>query len=232
MNYKTFQRTIGLSKNLVEQSEVNSFVNDAFSQTKIAFTKIELEKLYRFAVPKLGPNGACSITHEKEDKPYDLTKTYGIPFDDGLAERSETLRLWRLNNAVTALAKKLGCDWLGIYRKRKNALGEMVLVKEAYAGRFSRAEFPLTEEFAKGSNNATVGRSGKIVIVNEVAAYKGPYYECDADVQSECCCPILSRDGEILGIIDAESFTKSFFHKDQIAQITTVCFALGRQQEF
>ena len=34
-------------------------------------------------------------------------------------------------------------------------------MQEAYVGAPSRAEFPLTEEFARTSNNSTVGLSGK-----------------------------------------------------------------------
>jgi len=67
--------------------------------------------------------------------------------------------------------------------------GRGVLVKEAYVGEPSRAEFPLTESFAERSNNSSVGLSGEAVLVEDVAEHDGPYYECDDSVRSGSAVP-------------------------------------------
>lgn len=109
----------------------------------------------------------------------------------------------------------------------KKADGSDILLKLAYWGSISRSEFPLTKEFASHSNNSTVGITGKAVIVESVSDYTGPYYECDAQVESEFCCPILGRDRQVMGIIDAESFEKNFFTQEKIIQIAKVCMDLA-----
>ncbi|HEY0457969.1 MAG TPA: hypothetical protein VGC97_02385 [Pyrinomonadaceae bacterium] len=118
-------------------------------------------------------------------------------------------------------------DWFGIYRKTVNQNGEPVLIKEAYAGAFSRAEFPLNEKFAAQSNNSMVGLTGKVRYFADLSSYDGHYYECDNKVQSEYCGPILDPRGNVIGIIDAESFQKNFFRAEKILQLTKVCRDLG-----
>src|SRR5206468_690344 len=99
----------------------------------------------------------------------------------------------------------------GIYRKTQMRNGETVLVKESYLGVMSRPEFPLTQEFAEHSNNSTVGLTGKAVIIQDVRAHAGPYYNCDSKVNSELCVPIINQNNAIIGIIDAESFKPNHF---------------------
>ncbi len=87
------------------------------------------------------------------------------------------------------------------------------LVKLAYRGTPSRAEFPLTEEFASHSNNSRVGLSGHARIIQDVAAYValgGEYYTCDPTVQAEACVPVLDCYN-VVGIIDLETQTKQHF---------------------
>lgn len=212
----------GLENILGDQEvTVNNFVELAFGESLPAtLLDDEIEKLYKYDVPKIGENGACSIKHEKEEKPYNLSL---------ILERGEAqnLFLWRLNQIVENLQKLTGVDWVGIYKKVKNVNGEWVLLKLAYRGAFSRAEFPLTEEFAEHSNNSTVGLTGKAVLVQDVANYVGPYYQCDAKVLSEFCCPILNVHGEVVGIIDAESFKSEFFDRQKLLEIVKVCMDLG-----
>ncbi|MDC2890843.1 hypothetical protein [Psychrosphaera algicola] len=65
----------------------------------------------------------------------------------------------------------------------------------AYFGEPSRAEFPLTPEFATISNNSFVGLYGEKRTINDVQKYVadgGEYYTCDPKVKSELCWPILS----------------------------------------
>ena len=61
--------------------------------------------------------------------------------------------------------------------------------------------------FTQTSNNSTVGLTGRVKVVDNVATYAGPYYSCDGAVNSECCLPIFNDKAEVTGIIDAESFT-------------------------
>ena len=118
---------------------------------------------------------------------------------------------------------------MGIYKKLNTKSGP-ALVKLAYRGSPSRAEFPLTKKFAEHSNNSTVGLSGKAVLVDNVEKYieEGkPYYECDNKVQSELCVPIFSEKRKIIGIIDLESFQKNFFENKKIIQTALACVLLS-----
>ena len=71
---------------------------------------------------------------------------------------------------------------------------------------------------------------GRPKLIQDVASYDGPYYACDGDVQSELCAPIISEDGTVLGIIDAESFQKRHFNAQRVADILQACADLGRRQ--
>lgn len=231
-NFRDYLNQIGQEELATDQT-TNSFVANAFNQTKKGFSDEEVQKLYVYDIPKLGPNGTCSTTHEKEDEPYNLTIIYGLPFSPKeLQTNPMTMRLWQLKQVITTLQKQIGCDWLGIYRKVINKEGTDILVKESYFGAFSRAEFPLTEAFAQTSNNSTVGLSGIAKIVQDVNSYAGPYYECDGRVQSEFCCPILDESGKVVGIIDAEAFAPNFFTPEKLIEVAKVCFDLGRRKEF
>ncbi len=227
-----YLRLVGLEQFEKDSEEIklNDFVKEAFEVSPDELTKEKLEKMYKYDVPKMGSNGSCSITGEKEDKPYNLAQTLNLNLGDfeSLKNDPQTLRIWRLYQVVKKVMESIGPDWFGIYRKIKKADGSEVLVKEAYAGNFSRAEFPLTEEFAKQSNNSTVGLSGKARYFGDLASYSGPYYECDNQVQSEYCGPILDKDGKVVGIVDAESFKKVFFTSEKILQLTKICQDLGK----
>ena len=113
----------------------------------------------------------------------------------------------------------------GIYQRRTNRAGAEVLVKLAYRGRPSRAEFPLNAEFARGSTNSTVALSGQAKLIDDVAAHRaqgGGFYVCDEAVQSELCVPILDADGKVLGIIDAEASPSAFFNADRQAAVVAM----------
>jgi len=75
------------------------------------------------------------------------------------------------------------------------------LVKEAYIGEVSRAIFPLTDEFAKTSNNSFVGIHKTARVIKDVEGYDGPYYECSSKVKSELCVPILTSAGAVVGTV-------------------------------
>ncbi len=177
------------------------------------------DALYRYEVPKISEDGSCSLIDEMDPVLYDLARVLG-----GESEAA-TRKLKLLNILVTRATMVTGADWVGIYQKRLNATGNEVLVKLAYRGRPSRAEFPLNAEFAKGSTNSTVGMSVQAKLIDDVAAYTaegGGFYVCDDAVQSEVCVPILDADGKMLGIIDAEAGPKAFFNADRQAAIVAM----------
>lgn len=233
--FHQYLQSIGLER-LINDAEVqalNSIVVDASEIQKTDYSDQDIHNLYTYKVPKLGEGGACSITDELEETPYNLAQTYKIDYNvESLKTAPQTLRLQKLNAVIEKLQNITGVDWLGIYRRTQSLQGEEILLKEAYYGAPSRAEFPLNETFAKTSNNSTVGLSGKAVVVNSVDDYDGPYYECDSKVQSEFCLPIFNSNNEVIGIIDAEAFAKNFFDEQKLLEISKVCFDLGDNNLF
>jgi L-methionine (R)-S-oxide reductase len=105
-----------------------------------------------------------------------------------------------------------------------------VLLKLAYRGLPSRAEFPLTEEFKAFSNNSTVALEGRGRVIGDVLDHVrdgGAYYICDGEVRSEACLPLRAADGSVIGIIDAESTIPHFFAGAMHAY--TIGFALAAE---
>lgn len=184
-------------------------------------TDFNLDTLYAYPVPMLSENGTCSLIEELAPEPYDIAPILGGRSD------ANTRKLLLLNQLVEHATQLTGADWLGIYQSRPNKLTDAVLVKLAYRGRPSRAEFPLNATFATGSTNASVGLSGYAKVIDDVAAHTaagGAFYVCDEEVQSEVCMPVLDEDGKVLGIIDAEAAPKAFFNSSRL--VTLVAMAL------
>ncbi|MBX6333789.1 hypothetical protein IRY61_00405 [Candidatus Saccharibacteria bacterium] len=184
--------------------------------------------LLTYRVPKLTSDGTCSVAgHRLAKEPYDLRPILGI--QAGSAEEAAVIkRLEHLQDLLAGVQTVLKADWIGIYQKARSLDGTPVLVKLVYEGKPSRAEFPLTEAFAALSNNSTVGLTGKAVVITDVSAHEGPYYECDGLVQSEICLPIFDKSGEdIVGILDAESFHRGHFDEPKIAQAARLCWELA-----
>ena len=181
------------------------------------------EVKWQYQVPELGEGGACSLFGHLADEPYDLSAILGGKTD----ANQQALQV--LNNIAAFYQQQSGLDWFGIYQARDNVQGERVLVKLAYYGAASRAEFPLNTEFAKISNNSTVGLTGKAKVINDVAAYLGTggeYYTCDPKVQAEACLPLFDQSGKIVGIVDAEDFNKNVFTADAMALLVAVCLTI------
>jgi len=178
---------------------------------------------WQFRVPELGEGGSCSLFGQLADEPYDLTPILGGQTDANqqlLAKVTAIVQFYQANSAS---------HWFGVYQRRNNPAGETVLVKLAYFGAESRAEFPLTAEFAAISNNSTVGLSGQGRIINDVSAYLaqgGEYYTCDPKVQAEACLPLVGASGEVVGIIDSEAFTQNLFHGKELALLIAVALTL------
>lgn len=191
--------------------------------TLTADTKQEAQ--WHYAVPELGEGGACSLFGVLADAPYDLTAILG-----GQTAANQ-LALGKLSQITDFYQQQAKVAWFGIYQARDNVAGEPVLVKLSYFGAPSRAEFPLTVEFAKISNNSTVGLSGKARVINDVAAYLqqgGEYYTCDPKVLAEACLPLFDQSGRIVGIVDAEDFTKDVFTAEAMALLVAVCLIIPR----
>ncbi|MBV1777416.1 hypothetical protein KSF73_16970 [Burkholderiaceae bacterium DAT-1] len=178
------------------------------------------ETLYQYHVPMLGEGGACSLFDELDPTPYNLADTL-----DGITD-STTRALTQLRALVAEVASSTQCDWLGIYAKRTLKDGSRALVKLAYHGKPSRAEFPLTAEFAEHSNNSSVGLSGQGKIIDDVAGWVadgGAYYTCDPDVRSEACLPLFDDRGILCGIIDAEDARAGFFSGQVLETLIALC---------
>lgn len=186
--------------------------------------KIKLE----YQVPLLGEGGTCSLFGELDDIPFDL---------QSVLEQSELDYLERIQSVVDWVKENTKVDWFGVYLARGTE--SRVLTKLAYFGAPSRAEFPLTQEFASLSNNTSVGLSGEKRLINSVDEYRaqgGEYYTCDPKVKSELCWPIFSdknqlsgqKEPEILGIIDAESFEENKFDLELQQKFEAVCAVLSK----
>lgn len=179
--------------------------------------------VFRFPVPLLGEGGACSLVDELADAPYDLSVWFGGESEDARSALSDLFAL------VDSTRRQVGADWLGIYVARGSG-SDARLVKLSYHGKPSRAEFPLTPDFAEVSNNSRVGLSGWGVVIEDVAAWRaegGSYYTCDPAVQSEVCLPVLDQEGRVLGIIDAEAGEKGFFNPERQAWLAALAVVLA-----
>lgn len=175
--------------------------------------------LYAYPVPMLTEDGACSMPDELAPVPYDLTGILG-----GRSEQA-TRRLALLERLVERARETTGSDWVGIYQRRATPAGLPVLVKLSYVGRPSRAEFPLTPEFAAGSTNSTVGLTGRTLVIDDVKKHVeagAGFYVCDADVQSEACLPLLDDAGQVVGILDAEAKPRSFYGATRLATLAAL----------
>jgi L-methionine (R)-S-oxide reductase len=178
--------------------------------------------LYTYRVPMLSEDGTCSVVDEIAPVPYDLTAILG-----GRTEQT-TRRLALLERLIERAQETTGVDWLGVYQRRTIGPGAPVLVKLAYVGRPSRAEFPLTAEFAERSTNSTVGLTGRATVIDDVTKHVeagGGFYVCDDGVQSEACVPILDAGRQVVGIVDAEARPKGFFGGDRLAVVAALAIA-------
>ncbi|PZP30644.1 MAG: histidine kinase [Roseateles depolymerans] len=179
---------------------------------------------WQYRVPELGEGGACSLFGQLAAEPYDLAATLG-----GRGEASQRL-LARATAAVAYYRQHSASHWFGVYQARTLADGSRALVKLAYFGAESRAEFPLTPEFAQISNNSAVGLSGRGRVINDVARYVadgGEYYTCDPKVQAEACLPLFGAQGQVAGIVDSEAFEPGFFKGGELALLLAVSAELS-----
>ena len=221
MDARSYLTKVSLSVDVSAVREAQQVLWDILEEAKkssLPATPSALNALYTFKVPKLSPDGGCSLHDELDPKPYDLATVLG-----GRSVQN-SFSLLTLDALVESVQQQLDCEWLGIYQRRELPSGP-ALVKLAYRGVESRAEFPLTEAFAKTSNNAAVALSGKARVLQDVRAHLasgGAYYECDPRVQSEACLPLLDPNGKVVGIIDAESSKANHFTDARLALLISL----------
>jgi len=187
-------------------------------KASIPATPHALNRLYTFQVPKLSADGTCSLINELEPTPFDLANVLG-----GKSMRS-TLSLMVLGGFVESAVRHTNLDWLGVYQVRQLDTGRS-LVKLASRGAPSRAQFPLTDEFAQRSNNVAVALSGKARVIPDVEAHVkagGAYYECNSTVRSEACLPIFDRAGTIVGVVDAEHSKPNAFDDATLGWVVAI----------
>ncbi|MBI2380585.1 MAG: hypothetical protein HYV16_07510 [Gammaproteobacteria bacterium] len=228
MNAAEYLQKTGLNKNaldldpaLVEDlaEALREFVADAGAAMP---AHPDEAALYTYRVPQLSEDGACSLVEELAAEPYDLATALGG------RSRAATRKLWLLNQLIGEVHERLGADWLGAYQRLELPSGP-ALVKLAYRGLESRAEFPLTESFAEKSNNSRVALSGRGAVIADVHAHAqagGSYYVCDPKVSSEVCLPVYGEMSEVIGIIDAEDDAQGFFDGTRQALAAALCLVL------
>jgi putative methionine-R-sulfoxide reductase with GAF domain len=215
----SYLRVAGLESLSGREAAVERAVLDLMEAMGEKVAILDPSSLYTYRVPMLTDDGACSIVDELAPVPYDLSAILG-----GRSEQT-TRRLALLERLVERAQETTGVDWLGIYQKRVNSAGVPVLVKLSYVGRPSRAEFPLTHEFAEKSTNSTVGLTGRATVIEDVSRHVeagGGFYVCDDGVQSEACVPILDDARQVVGIVDAEAKPKGFFGAERLAVLAAL----------
>ena len=76
-----------------------------------------MDRFYRYKVPKLSPDGSCSLPGELEKEPYDLAAVLG-----GRDPRA-TAVLLTLDSYVDFVMQKIEATWLGVYQVRSTTAG-------------------------------------------------------------------------------------------------------------
>jgi putative methionine-R-sulfoxide reductase with GAF domain len=219
---KEYLRLAGLQSLAGREAHVERAILDLLEAMGEKVAIGDPASLYSYRVPMLSEDGTCSVVDEMAPVPYDLTAILG-----GRTEQT-TRRLALLERLIERAQETTGADWLGVYQKRARGSAAPVLVKLAYVGRPSRAEFPLTAEFAERSTNSTVGLTGRATVIDDVTKHVeagGGFYVCDDGVQSEACVPILDSARQVVGIVDAEAKPRGFFGSDRLAVVAALAIA-------
>lgn len=215
----SYLRVAGLESLQGREADVERAVRDLVEAMGEKVAIADPESLYRYRVPMLTEDGSCSIVDELAPVPYDLTAILG-----GRSEQT-TRRLALLERLVERAQETTGADWVGVYQRRVNSVGIDVMVKVSYVGLPTRAEFPLTREFAERSTNSTVGLTGRATVIDDVSKHVeagGGFYVCDDGVQSEACVPILDDTRQVVGIVDAEAKARGFYGAERLAVIAAL----------
>ena len=136
---------------------------------------------------------------------------------DGLTA-GESDGIANMANAAALLWETLpGINWAGFYR---NVGGELVL--GPFQGRAACIRIP----FGKGVCGAAAA-SRQPQCVEDVHAFPG-HIACDSASASELVVPPVHA-GELLGVIDLESTTKSCFEREEVEGCVKLARLLGRR---
>jgi L-methionine (R)-S-oxide reductase len=214
-----YLRLAGLESLAARTADVERAVRDLVDAMGEKVDVGDGASLYSYPVPMLTEDGTCSVVDQMAPVPYDLAPILG-----GRSDQT-TRRLALLERLVERAQETTGADWVGVYQRRRNSTGVEVLVKVAYVGRPSRAEFPLTHEFAERSTNSAVGLTGRATVIDDVGKHVeagGGFYVCDDGVQSEACVPILDAARQVVGIVDAEAGPKGFFGAERLVVVAAL----------
>ena len=214
-----YLRLAGLERLSPRAADVERAVRDLVDAMGEKVDVGDGNSLYEYQVPMMTEDGTCSVVDQMAPVPYDLGAILG-----GRSDQT-TRRLALLERLVERAQETTGADWVGVYQRRTNPAGVPVLVKLAYVGRPSRAEFPLTTEFAERSTNSTVGLTGRATVIDDVGKHVeagGGFYVCDDGVQSEACVPILDERRQVIGIVDAEAGPRGFFGADRLTVVAAL----------
>ena len=214
-----YLRTAGLESLVGREHDVERAVRDLVDAMGEKVAIADPASLYTYPVPMLTEDGTCSVVDQFAPVPYDLGAIL-----EGRSEQT-TRRLALLERLVERAQETTGSDWVGVYQRRANSAGIPVLVKVSYVGRPSRAEFPLTAQFAERSTNSTVGLTGRATVIDDVSKHVeagGGFYVCDDGVQSEACVPILDDTRQVVGIVDAEAKARGFYGAERLAVIAAL----------
>lgn len=218
MDAADYAKKLGLDVDLGLLREAQTSMWDVLEEAKkrsLPATPTALNRLYLVKVPKLSADGSCSLHGDLDPTPYDLGAVLGG------RELRTSMCLLILDELLEHVANRTGTEWLGVYQARA-VPGGRALVKLAYSGKPSRAEFPLTDAFARQSNNVAVALSGRPRVIADVKAHVeagGAYYECDPGIASEACLPLFDAKGQVVGILDAESAQPNAFTGERLASL-------------
>jgi L-methionine (R)-S-oxide reductase len=192
----------------------------------------DARSLLEYVVPALSADGMCS-TDVMAPAPFELHTELGVPLTEDVWENPEALRVFRLKALVDVIAAETKAEWVGIYEKRapRGKFGQS-LFKLAYVGSPSRPEFPLTEAFARASNNSTVAMTSTAVIIPDTDARSSDvaYYVCDGRVKYELCAPLVDAAGEVHGIIDIEAWRPHALGEDLVDWVLAICEVLAESK--
>ena len=216
---RAYLRMAGLESLVGREEDVERAIRDLMEAMSEKVAIPDPASLYSYPVPMLTEDGTCSIVDRLAPVPYDLAPVLG-----GRSEQA-TRRLALLERLVERVQETTGSDWVGVYQRRSNSAGVPALVKLAYVGRPSRAEFPLTRQFAEKSTNSTVGLTGRATVIDDVGKHVeagGGFYVCDDGIQSEACVPVIDDSREVVGIVDAEAKQRGFYGADRLAVIAAL----------
>jgi L-methionine (R)-S-oxide reductase len=220
---RQYLRSAGLESLVGREEAVDLALRDLIEAMTEKVAVMRADSLYTYNVPMLTEDGSCSVVDQLAPVPYDLTAILG-----GRTEQT-TRRLALMERLVERVQETTGTDWVGIYQRRRNVAGEEVLVKVSYVGRPSRAEFPLTREFAERSTNSTVALTGRATVIDDVGRHVeagGGFYVCDDGIQSEACVPILDDAREVAGIVDVEAKPRGFFGATRLVVVAALALVV------